>query len=288
MQYRRLLPGILSAALALSLAACGGVPRDTNGPVSQEPPSSAAPSAFEVLKSVDGSMDLSKGMDLQIDAVMKQAMTGMTVETGLKGRFLMENETKYRIEFTQTALGQEIPMSIYRDGAYTYTDMMGMKVKALAEDDESLPTDLELKEEYFKSLELTEADGVRTVTASLDPEKVEALFGDLLGSGLLDSLGGTEEEPGAGTGPDMQVKAVDMTAKLGQDDLLHEVTASISIAVSVEGPSAADPESTVLTEMQCDMSVTVTFNNPGTPVTVTPPADLEEYEDFTMDEGDFV
>ena len=36
-------------------------------------------------------MDLSKGMDLQIDAVMKQAMTGMTVETGLKGRFLMEN-----------------------------------------------------------------------------------------------------------------------------------------------------------------------------------------------------
>ena len=112
-------------------------------------------------------MDLSKGMDLQIDAVMKQAMTGMTVETGLKGRFLMENETKYRIEFTQTALGQEIPMSIYRDGAYTYTDMMGMKVKALAEDDESLPTDLELKEEYFKSLELTEADGVRTVTASL-------------------------------------------------------------------------------------------------------------------------
>ena len=57
-------------------------------------------------------MDLSKGMDLQIDAVMKQAMTGMTVETGLKGRFLMENETKYRIEFTQTALGQEIPMSI--------------------------------------------------------------------------------------------------------------------------------------------------------------------------------
>ena len=35
-----------------------------------------------------------------------------------------------------------------------------------------------------------------------------------------------------------------MTAKLGQDDLLHEVTASISIAVSVEGPSAADPEST--------------------------------------------
>lgn len=287
MQYRRFLPGILSAALALSLAACGGVPRDT-GPVSQEPPSSAAPSAFEVLKSVDGSMDLSKGMDLQIDAVMKQAMTGMTVETGLKGRFLMENETKYRIEFTQTALGQEIPMSIYRDGAYTYTDMMGMKVKALAEDDESLPTDLELKEEYFKSLELTEADGVRTVTASLDPEKVEALFGDLLGSGLLDSLGGTEEEPGAGTGPDMQVKAVDMTAKLGQDDLLHEVTASISIAVSVEGPSAADPESTVLTEMQCDMSVTVTFNNPGAPVTVTPPADLEEYEDFTMDEGDFV
>ena len=113
MQYRRFLPGILSAALALSLAACGGVPRDT-GPVSQEPPSSAAPSAFEVLKSVDGSMDLSKGMDLQIDAVMKQAMTGMTVETGLKGRFLMENETKYRIEFTQTALGQEIPMSIYR------------------------------------------------------------------------------------------------------------------------------------------------------------------------------
>ena len=40
--------------------------------------------------------------------------------------------------------------------------------------------------------------------------------------------------------------------------------------------------------MQCDISVTVTFNNPGAPVTVTPPADLEEYEDFTMDEGDFV
>ena len=83
---------------------------------------------------------------------------------------------------------------------------MGMKVKALAEDDESLPTDLELKEEYFKSLELTEADGVRTVTASLDPEKVEALFGDLLGSGLLDSLGGTEEEPGTVPAPTCRSK----------------------------------------------------------------------------------
>ena len=128
MQYRRLLPGILSIVLALSLAACGGVPRDTgpvaSDPVSQESPSSAPPSAFEILKSARGAMDLSKGLDMQLDMVMKQAMTGMTVETGIKGHLLLENETKYNFEMTQVALGQEIPMSIYRDGAYTYTCLL--------------------------------------------------------------------------------------------------------------------------------------------------------------------
>lgn len=292
MQYRRLLPGILSIVLALSLAACGGVPRDTgpvaSDPVSQESPSSAPPSAFETLKSAGGAMDLSKGLDMQLDMVMKQAMTGMTVETGINGHLLLENETKYNFEMTQVALGQEIPMSIYRDGAYTYTDMMGMKIKSLAEEDESFSLDLELKEEYFKSLEVSDADGVRTVTGSINPEKMKELVEKLLESDLADAFGDMDEGLGDEAGTDLEFKAIDMTVKLGQDNLIHEMTVVVSVAASMEGPSATDPESTVLTEMQMDLSMTVTVNNPGEPVTVTPPADLEEYEEFSMDEGDFV
>ena len=47
MKMRRMLPGVLSVVLALSLAACGGVPRQGEASeASMAPP----PSAFETLK----------------------------------------------------------------------------------------------------------------------------------------------------------------------------------------------------------------------------------------------
>lgn len=62
MTFRRILPGILSAALAVSLAACGGVPRYPNENASGEIVSADSsvpdsPSPFELLQTASDAMD---------------------------------------------------------------------------------------------------------------------------------------------------------------------------------------------------------------------------------------
>lgn len=264
MKMRRILPGALSIALALTLAACGGVPRQ--GDASEASEASVAPpppSAFETLKSASDAMDALQGFDMDMNVAVKMAMPGASMEMGIKGHMMMEGPQKYRADITETVAGQEIPMSIYRDGAYTYTDMMGMKVKSLADDTVENALDFELKEDYFKNIELTETDGVRTLTASVDPDKALGLVKDLMNSELMGSpfgdLGETESE----AEPDLRVLSIELTAKLGQDNLIHEASMAISLSAAYDMPSVAEPGSAISSEMQFDVNVSVTINNPG-------------------------
>ncbi len=282
MKMRRILPGALSIALALTLAACGGVPRQ--GDASEASEASVAPpppSAFETLKSASDAMDALQGFDMDMNVAVKMAMPGASMEMGIKGHMMMEGPQKYRADITETVAGQEIPMSIYRDGAYTYTDMMGMKVKSLADDTVENALDFELKEDYFKNIELTETDGVRTLTASVDPDKALGLVKDLMNSELMGSpfgdLGETESE----AEPDLRVLSIELTAKLGQDNLIHEASMAISLSAAYDMPSVAEPGSAISSEMQFDVNVSVTINNPGQAVAVTPPEDLDQYEEMS-------
>ena len=277
MKMRRMLPGVLSVVLALSLAACGGVPRQGEASeASMAPP----PSAFETLKRASDAMDALEGSDLNLDVNLKMSMPGTAMEIGVKGRVQTESSTKYRADITETVAGQEIPLSFYRDGAYTYTDMMGMKIKSLADDDPVEDAlDFELKEEYFKKLELTEADGVRTLTISVDPDKALGLVKSLMNSDLMGSLGdmGIDTDTESENEPNLRVLGIELTAKLGQDNLIREASGTVSLVVAYEMPSVADPESAISSEMQLDVNMSMTINNPGQPVTVTPPVDLDQY-----------
>ena len=284
MKMRRILPGALSIVFALILAACGGVPRQ--GDASEASEASMAPpppSAFETLKSASDAMDALQGFDMDMNVAVKMAMPGASMEMGIKGHMMMEGPQKYRADITETVAGQEIPMSIYRDGAYTYTDMMGMKVKSLADDTVENALDFELKEDYFKNIELTETDGVRTLTASVDPDKALGLVKDLMNSELMGSpfgdLGETETESEAE--PDLRVLSIEPTAKLGQDNLIHEASMAISLSAAYDMPSVAEPGSAISSEMQFDVNVSVTINNPGQAVAVTPPEDLDQYEEMS-------
>ncbi len=284
MKMRRILPGALSIVLALTLAACGGVPRQ--GDASEASEASVAPpppSAFETLKSASDAMDALQGFDMDMNVAVKMAMPGASMEMGIKGHMMMEGPQKYRADITETVAGQEIPMSIYRDGAYTYTDMMGMKVKSLADDTVEDALDFELKEDYFKNIELTETDGVRTLTASVDPDKALGLVKDLMNSELMGSPFGDlgETESGSEAEPDLRVLSIELTAKLGQDNLIHEASVAISLSAAYDMPSVAEPGSSISSEMKLDMTMSMTINNPGQAVTVTPPADLDQYEEMS-------
>lgn len=278
MKMRRMLPGALSVVLALSLAACGGVPRQ--GEASEASMAPPPPSAFETLKSATEAMEALQCADLNLDVNLKMSMPGTSMEIGVKGHVQIESSTKFRADITETVAGQEIPLSLYRDGAYTYTDMMGMKVKSPVDD--NLAEDalnFEFKEEYFKKLELTETDGIRTLTMSVDPDKVLGLLKSLMNSDLMDSLGdmGIDTDTESENEPDLRVLGIELTAKLGGDNLIREASGTVSLVLAYEMPSVADPESTISSEMQLDVNMSVTINNPGQAVTVTPPEDLDQY-----------
>lgn len=284
--------GYPNGALALSLAACGGVPRYLNGTASGEIASADSsvpdsPSAFEVLQTANDTMGRVQGLDMEIGFIFRQAMSGRAVESGLDGRLTLEDESHFRLDAVQTALGQEVPLLLYADGEYLYLDASGRKSKLPFGDmadgllDGETP---ELKEDDFSWLELSEEGDLHVITGELDTAQAGELMKKLFGSGWMsspDSLDQTEEGPGMA----FQAKALNITVKVGQDNLIREMTASLSMAYAAELPAGSNVESITQTEVTFDISATMQVQNPGAPVTVTPPEDLDAYEDQTAAAG---
>lgn len=128
----------------------------------------------------------------------------------------------------------------------------------------------ELKEDDFSWLELSEEGDLHVITGELDTAQAGELMKKLFGSGWMsspDSLDQTEEGPGMA----FQAKALNITVKVGLDNLIREMTASLSMAYATELPAGSNVESITQTEVTFDISVTMQVQNPGAPVTVTPP-----------------
>lgn len=66
---------------------------------------------------------------MKISFIFRQAMSGRAVESGLDGRLTLEDESHFRLDAVQTALGQEVPLLLYADGEYLYLDVSGRKSK---------------------------------------------------------------------------------------------------------------------------------------------------------------
>ncbi|MPN45171.1 hypothetical protein SDC9_192738 [bioreactor metagenome] len=66
---------------------------------------------------------------------------------------------------------------------------------------------------------------------------------------------------------------------IGSNGYVKSTQLKCSVTVSADVPDHSDYDSTVKTNINMDMTVSMTYNNPGQKVTITPPSDLANYQE---------
>lgn len=249
------------------MTACGG---------SDVPPETVAKKSVADL--INDAMEKTSALD-EMSAVMKMefnmAMEGMTlsipITVDMKAKDMMSENVTMSMVMNMALLGQEIEMEMYQEGQWAYVVMGDMKYKSSVEDvgDELDYTDtvndmlVEIPEELLNDLELVmEADGSQSLTISFSDEKFSEIYNDLI------------QAMNAEAGMEMgELKISDAVVKVTvADGYVTVCDISFTMEVTAEG---------VTTTM--DAKASVTYENPGQPVTITPPEGYQDFEEIGMD-----
>lgn len=241
----------LAAAMALSFTAC----QEKKTPeeiYSEAVAKNAALTATQADMTMDMDMDLG-GMSF-----------GMTMDMAMK---MKKSDDKFEMAMTggTSLMGQKIDMEVYYKDGYNYTNAMGAKVKQ-AMDLETITAQAEnmtMKStpvEYLENLEMTEEDGGYKFTYTINADKMQAYFEELMSM--------TGEAAALPEGTDLKFESMNGTATVGKDGYISGETVDMAFSMSMEGQ-----------EVKCTVKVDATYTNPGQDFTIEFPADLDEYVD---------
>lgn len=257
------LAALLLAGTVFSATACGG--NSASAPAATEAAAEAATEAVKLDPKEVYTEAMKKNAELKsIDVVIGMNMDitfgedsmNMAMEMDMKADGYETDDIKYLMTSKTTAEGEEIEMTMFYTDGYFYMDAMGQKIKyAMAAEDmseqaEASTTGMEVDAEWLSDISLEEQGEDKLITFTGDPEKMASYVEELLAS--------------SGTGLDgmeMTVEGVSGECLIGADGFFKSEKLLIGLALAVEDESAS---------MVMDMSMT--YNNPGQPVTVELPS----------------
>ena len=208
-------------------------------------------------------------MDAEMTMTVTVAMQGVTLEIpitmDIKAEALQTDAPKMDINMSMTMLEQTTAIEMYIEDDWTYCVMDGYKYKMKTSDLDSEEDYSEtanslvqdLPEDLLKDITLEEkSDGSKSVTIEIAAEKFADLYED-----LVDSMNSS-----AGTGAD-NVKLNDCSVTLVmKDGYITQYSMCYDMEMTIEGVSVTG-----------SAEAAITYKNPGSKVTVTPP---EGYKDF--------
>lgn len=282
---RRLVSLLLALTLLCSgvlFTACGGenAPGGTNAPETTEAPETTqAPSVSEVL---NAALEKTQNLDsvaAEMKMEMNMAMEGMTMSIPMTAKFKVKDASSENpvmsAVVTMSLFGESFDVEMYQEGQWAYIVMEDMKYKSNVEDMESEYdyTDdadamlQEIPEELLKDVEFVEAaDGSQTATVTFTEEKFAEIYGDFIEDVNSDTEAGLE---------DMKISNAVVTVTVA-DGYVTVYDVAFTMEVTVE-------EMSTTTEVKA----TLTLEDPGKEVTITPPEgyqDFEEMGDLIWDE----
>ncbi len=282
-------PRFLAAAAALlmtlSMAACG-----TDAPSSQEssstPSTTAAPQPYALYKAAVDKQAAMTACHALMDVKVTVQMPGMTTDTTVSADMKMMTENgqpKANVAMNLTMLGSEQKYDAYLEGdtVYLSMDMQGETVKYKMSQTEaaetgSMPTEMsfpELTEESLKNAVVTTVNGTTTITGTLPASTLKTVMEDLL------KQFGEDPTENADEGEDIVPVFSDMELAvcIDKDGNMTECSYKFDFSVTADG-----------TETKTVLDVTIKIPDPAETVTVTAPADLDSYADFSeiMGSGD--
>lgn len=226
---------------------------------------------FEIINEALEKTENLESMAAEMKMEMNMAAEGMTMSIPmtmkLKAKDMKSESPIISMVVSMTMLGQDIDIEMYQEGQWAYMVMGDMKYKANAEDMESeydyteITDDMfqQIPEELLKDVELVKAeDGSQSVTIALPAEKFAEIYDDYIESVNSD----TEIDLGEMTITDPVVKITIANGYVTVYDI------SFKMEMTVEGVSSST-----------EVKTTLTYENPGQEVTITPPEGYQEFEE---------
>lgn len=228
-------------------------------------------SAFNVINTA---LEKTRNLD-SMNAQMKMEMNvsaggismSIPITMNMKAKGMKSASPVISLDISMSFFGQTVAFEIYQEGNWVYMVMGDMKYKAPAE---SAGEDLDYTENFdeilkkipesvLKDVELVKAaDGSQTATIPFPAEMFGEIYEDIIES--MGSEAGMDLE-------DMQIS--DAVVKITvADGYITVYDLSFKMGMTVEGVSTS-----------AEAKATITYDNPGKDVTITPPEGYQSFEE---------
>ena len=250
---KRIVSILLILCLALSVTACGGNEGAT---------SVGAAFLNEAIQKNKALDSLAAKMEMTID----MSIQGMTLSVPVTADVKVVGETAYT-KMSTSLLGQEIKVEAYMEDGWIYMVLGDQKFKNNADTSEYDYSDdmnnmmQELPDDLLKTAAVTEnADGSKTAKVTLSGKQFTSLF-----SAFVDGLSAT-----TGTGIEGVTIGDAVVSVTVAEGYVTEYDMEFSMNMTAAG-----------TETATEVKATMTFEEPGSTVTITPPEGYQDFPDGT-------
>ncbi|WP_367568758.1 DUF6612 family protein [Lacrimispora sp.] len=245
---KKVLALLLTGAMALSLAGCGGqnAKKIYDGAAKKTAElDSMDVSSVIAMKMTQGeeTVDISMDMDMKISGINTDSM-------------------KYQADANTNMMGQNQELSMYYENGYYYMDAMGQKIKyamdldAMMEQIKQSTEGSSMDSSYLKDIQAKKDGENQNLTYTVDATKMDSYLQDIM------SQMGTDAE-----GVTYNIKEASGEAVVNKDGYISRQKVKMVFDMELQGEA-----------ISMDMDVDSTYNNPGQTVEVTTP-DLEGYEE---------
>lgn len=214
-------------------------------------------------------------MDVDSNYMMSVEVEGIAMTVGMDQNLKMSGvrsgDMKYVSTGTMTMFGSEFPTTIFYTDGYYYMDALDMKVKqpmdfnAAMESAKSNMSGVEVDMALMRNMKLSQDGDNYVITYDTDKDFMNRL--------MLEVMGVQEN---AGAVPSYVINEYNGSMTINKDGYL--VGQKLYMDMDVTSPVAATGETST---SHSKVDVTMTYNNPGQPVTVVIPS-TEGYTDMTQ------
>ncbi len=264
---------IIALLLAFTLL-CTGVVLTACGDKEEAPTQKSVAEVINGALRKTGDLD---SMSAEMKMEMNMAMEGMTMSVPITAKIKVKDansdNTVASIAMTMSMLGQNLDIEVYQEGQWAYMVMGDMKYKTAIEDMEGeldyadSANDMlkEIPEVLLKDVELVTAeDGSQTATIPFPAEKFAEIYDDLI------------EDVNSETGVEMgEMKISDAVVTITvAEGYVTVCDIAFTMDMTVEGVNSTTKA-----------KATLTYENPGQQVTITPPAGYQDFKEVNMDGG---
>ena len=249
---KKVLALLLSAAMVLSMAGCGGgkdartIYDEASKKTSELKDMDLTTNVAMTMSQGDQTIDVTTAMDIQ--------MTGANTEDM---RYLATGKT--------SMAGQDIYMSMYYEGGYYYMETMGQKIKyamdlnQLMEQVKQSTEGANMESSYMKEITAKKDGENQRLTFTADAEKMDAYVQDIMSS-MGTAAAGME-------GVTYKIKEASGEAVVNKDGYFSSMKIKMLMDMEVQGET-----------ISIDMDTDAVYRNPGQVVTLAAPS-LDGYQE---------